>query len=315
MGKHLFQQLPADKKTDIRHKNKAFRRALTALEATIPDPAYGYFGPQSISWQIYREPVIVLGGMRAVLLQTAHPAVAQGVEDNSNFRNHLFARGRRTIQALYALIFGDVARARSMATKVYNIHHLVTGTVSTETGSPWAGQPYAANDPELLTWVAATVADTTINLYETLFGPFSPADQDRFMREYAIGATLNGIPSRYHFSTLAEMRQYISDTINGPDIAVGEIGYDIARLLFRNQYTPSAFDERFTIGLLPEEIRHLYRLPWNAADQRRHESLLRQMRFAVNTLPRSLRSVPAYHQAGCGSTKSAAIGHHASAEP
>lgn len=297
MSDRIFQHLPDHKKEEIRQKNRIYRKRLAEIERDIKHPSHGYFGPNSVSWRIYREPVIVLGGMRAVLLQTAHPAVAQGVEDNSDFRNNLFARGRRTIQALYALIFGDLERARGVATRVYNVHHLVTGTVANETDSTWSGQHYTANDPELLNWVAATVAETSIQLYETLFGPLTDTEKSSFAHEYRTAATLNGIPSEHHFQTTDEMGHYVSEMLNSREIAVGDIGRGIARTLFKNPYTPSAFDERFTIGLLPPSIRDAYGLPWSNRDQARHEQMLRLMRASMQTIPGRLRYVPAYHQA------------------
>ena len=297
MSDRIFQHLPPHKKEEIRHKNRVFRERLAEIEREIEYPSHGYFGPDSVSWRIYREPIIVLGGMRAVLLQTAHPAVAQGVEDNSNFRNNLFARGRRTIQALYALIFGDLQRARGVATRVYNVHHLVTGTVANETDSTWSGQIYEANDPALLNWVAATVAETSIHLYETLFEPLTAREKSRFAHEYRVAATLNGIPPEYHFQTMDEMCHYVYKGLKSNEIAVGDIGRGIAQTLFKNPYTPAAFDERFTIGLLPPSIRDAYGLPWSARDQARHEQTLRLMRVSMRTIPGRLRYVPAYHQA------------------
>ena len=47
----------------------------------------GLYGPDSEAWYLNREAMLLLGaGPRALLLQIAHPAVAAGVNDHSDFR-------------------------------------------------------------------------------------------------------------------------------------------------------------------------------------------------------------------------------------
>ena len=41
----------------------------------------------TISWRIHRERVLLAGWGRAILLQLAHPMVAQGVAEHSAFTN------------------------------------------------------------------------------------------------------------------------------------------------------------------------------------------------------------------------------------
>ena len=44
------------------------------------------FGPGSLTWRVNGEAVLLLGGGRALLLQVAHPGVAAGVAEFSNYR-------------------------------------------------------------------------------------------------------------------------------------------------------------------------------------------------------------------------------------
>jgi uncharacterized protein (DUF2236 family) len=50
----------------------------------------GLFGPGSLTWRVNREGVLLLGGGRALLLQVAHPLVAAGVAEHSNYREDPF---------------------------------------------------------------------------------------------------------------------------------------------------------------------------------------------------------------------------------
>jgi uncharacterized protein (DUF2236 family) len=70
----------------------------------------GYFAPESVIRRIGNSPVTpLLGGGTAVLLQVAHPLVAVGVAEHSDFRRDLWSRLGRTLRALYLITFGTKA--------------------------------------------------------------------------------------------------------------------------------------------------------------------------------------------------------------
>src|SRR5258708_6168031 len=45
-------------------------------------------GPDTVSWRVNREPVVFMGGGRALLLQVAHPLVAPGAAQHSDYQPH-----------------------------------------------------------------------------------------------------------------------------------------------------------------------------------------------------------------------------------
>ena len=67
----------------------------------------GLFGPESLTWRINRENVLVLGGGCALMLQVAHPLVAAGVAQHSNYRKDPWGRLFRTLDRTTAIVFGD----------------------------------------------------------------------------------------------------------------------------------------------------------------------------------------------------------------
>ena len=78
----------------------------------------GMFGPASEAWRLDREAMLLLGaGARALLLQVAHPAVAAGVAEHSDFRDDPWQRLDGTIRSDLRIVYGsgDVARTRSAA--------------------------------------------------------------------------------------------------------------------------------------------------------------------------------------------------------
>jgi uncharacterized protein (DUF2236 family) len=52
-------------------------------------------------------------GGPAVLLQVAHPLVAAGVVDYSDYRRNLWRRLLRTLRALYLIVYGSKGGGRS----------------------------------------------------------------------------------------------------------------------------------------------------------------------------------------------------------
>src|SRR5438067_1046779 len=81
----------------------------------------------SITRRVNRENVLLLGGGRALLMQLAHPKVAAGVDEHSDFRSHPVQRLRRTVLMTMAIVFGDRETALSAARAVNQTHGKVRG--------------------------------------------------------------------------------------------------------------------------------------------------------------------------------------------
>src|SRR3977135_2599803 len=117
--------------------------------------ADGLFSEDSITRRVNRENILLLGGGRALLMQLAHPKVAAGVDEHSDFRTHPIRRLRRTIRMTMAIVFGDRETALGAAGAVSQVPANVRG------------RNYRALDPDLLLWVHATLAETALVTYET----------------------------------------------------------------------------------------------------------------------------------------------------
>jgi len=103
------------------------------------------FGPGSVTWRINRETALLAGGGRALLLQVAHPLVAAGVAQHSDFETNPWRRLVRTLDVGTKIVFGDPQTSAAAARALRRRHETVRG-VSDE------GVPYEANDPALLLW-------------------------------------------------------------------------------------------------------------------------------------------------------------------
>ena len=105
-----------------------FRQYLENLGRDI-EPGSGFFSPDTVFWRVSREPALLLAGMRALLLQIAHPKIAQGVADHSRYREDPLGRGIRTFTAVYSIVFGRRDEAIEAAMRVRFVHDSVHGQV------------------------------------------------------------------------------------------------------------------------------------------------------------------------------------------
>ncbi|HEY4909853.1 MAG TPA: oxygenase MpaB family protein, partial [Methylomirabilota bacterium] len=150
------------------------------------------------TWKLHREVVLLAGWGRAILLQLAHPMVAQGVADHSGFAEDSWGRVgrlRRTLAAMLALTFGTPEESAGAAAAINRIHDRVHGQLAEAAGPFASSAKYSAHDPALLAWVHATLLDTFLITYERFVAPLTPAERDRYCREASIAAPRLGVPA------------------------------------------------------------------------------------------------------------------------
>lgn len=155
--------------------------SLGQLDLENPKGDPGLFGPDAICWQVHGDfPSMLIGGISALMLQALHPLALAGVWDHSNFRTDMLGRLRRTGQFISGTTFGSTKDANWLIDKVRTIHLQVTGTAPD-------GRPYAASDPDLLTWVHVAEVSNFLAAHLRYLNPaLSRADQDRYYAETAL---------------------------------------------------------------------------------------------------------------------------------
>jgi uncharacterized protein (DUF2236 family) len=239
----------------------------------------GLFKEDSITRRVNRENILLLGGGRALLMQLAHPQVAAGVDEHSDFRTHPVRRLRRTIRMTMAIVFGDRETALGAARAVNQVHANVRG------------QGYRALDPELLLWVHATLADTALVTYETFVQRMLPREREEFYEEFQLLGELLGIPRDRFPGTYSDFQGYLDRMMSadGPvrvDARALELAAHILRPPLRLLPGPAMFPLNVvTTGLLPSSMRKQYRLAWGLRQQRLY-------RLAVAVLPRVIAITP-----------------------
>ncbi|GHB13587.1 oxygenase MpaB family protein [Salinicola rhizosphaerae] len=155
-------------------------RTLGGVDYTQPKGDPGLFGPQTIAWQVHGDfTSMMCGGVSALLLQMLHPLALAGVWDHSNFRHDMIGRLRRTSQFIAVTTFGARDDAERILERVRRVHEGVHGNAAD-------GTPYAASDPDLLTWVHVAEMSRFLAAHLRYRNPrLSLADQDRYFDETA----------------------------------------------------------------------------------------------------------------------------------
>ncbi len=242
-------------------------------------------GPDSVSWRVNREAALLLGGGRALLMQVAHPRVAAGVADHSDFERDPIGRLNRTLELSLALTFGTRDEILAAARRINRTHERVTGT------------GYQALDPELLLWVHATLVDSALLTYRTFVGPLSEGQAERYYQEAKPVGELLGIPAARFPNRLADFRAYLGAMLEGP-VQPDTTGRRLAALVLRppvKRMPPVLFApvEAITAGLLPESLRRAFGLRWGRADRALFEALRVSVPRLLQVTPGVLRAVPA----------------------
>ncbi|HAE28015.1 MULTISPECIES: oxygenase MpaB family protein [Hyphomonas] len=149
------------------------------------EPAFA--GPDSVSWQVFKNPVaLAIGGVAAVLLEFADARIRSGVWDHSVFKTDPIGRSKRTGVAAMVGVYGPQSAARRVIQGVTNMHARVQGQTP-------SGESYKALDVDLLDWVSATASFGFLTAYDRFVKPVSDADKKRFFEEGVPVARLYGV--------------------------------------------------------------------------------------------------------------------------
>jgi uncharacterized protein (DUF2236 family) len=229
----------------------------------------GYFAPESVIRRIGSSPLTpFLGGGPAVLLQVAHPLVAAGVTEHSDYRTSLWRRLLGTLRALYLIAFGTKAEAEAAGEAVQRVHGRIRGRTRVPLGPFPAGTPYSASDPELMLWVHATLVHASLAVYGRFVRALSADEEERYYREMAVVARLFGTPAGVVPPTLAEFREYFDAQVAGPTITVTEPARQVAAAIVEaalpapmRLLVPA--HRLSTAGILPGRLREEYGLRWS----------------------------------------------------
>ena len=250
----------------------------------------GYFGPQSISWQINQEMTVLFGGARALLMHAAHPLVAAGARQTSMYQRDPWARLIRTLQLQSTMTFGTKAEADEAAGRINKLHFKVNGI------DPVTGERYDAVDPDLLLWVHACLEVSSIYFFERTVRRLSEEERDRYHRENLLAADLMLLPRQKVPNTFAGLEGYVAGVVDSNRLVMTDVAANVAEII-RQGPVPTVFKPlwgfiRFAaFGTLPQRLRDLYGVRWTPARQRWLDANLRMLGRVRPFLPERFRLI------------------------
>lgn len=257
----------------------------------------GLYGPDSVAWRLDREAMLLLGvGPRALLLQIAHPLVATGVAEHSDFRADPWRRLAGTLRSYLAIVYGSRRRALGEIRRLNALHRGI------------AGAGYSARDPDLALWVHATLIESTMAAHDAWLTPLARPDRERFYAETVPIGRAFGIAEDRLPRDLAAFEAYWEGMLapDGP-LHVTTVARDMAAVILRPPLAPLAprvpslsvvpaalygWTLWPAVGLLPARIRQEYGLAWGLRERLVGAWLVAGWRAWRPLVPTSLRWMP-----------------------
>lgn len=177
-------------------------RAAPASWPGTGDP--GLFGPGSVSWRVHADPLMAVGGLRALLLQSLHPVVAHGFAAHSGYREQSWGRLMRTADYVALTTFGSTAQVEAVAGHVRRAH----------AGSPFVdpgdGSRRRIDEPELLLWVHTCLVDSMLAVTRRGGLVLDEAGADAYLDEQVRAGALLGVDPAAAPRSQAEVAAYLS---------------------------------------------------------------------------------------------------------
>lgn len=242
-----------------------------------------------------------IGGIRALMLQSLHPAAMRAVAEHSGYRGDLWGRLARTSTFIAMTTFGHVEDAEAAVAAVNHIHQRIAGTMPD-------GTPYRASDPHLLEWVHIAEIDSFLTAHQAYGArPLSRIERDEYVAQTAEVVRRLGVvdPPLTELQLRRRILGYRCELEATPE-AREAINY----LLFHPPLPPAARAAyavltAAAIGLMPRWSRFPLRLPWLPVAE---HTVLRALGSAATRTIRWAMTPPADADAHVGDADSVARG-------
>ena len=258
-------------------------------------------GPRSVIWRIGSDARVMSAAGAPLLLQVAHPTVAGGVREHSDFKKDLWDRLWRTLDFVYLLTYGGPQAASHIGRQLREMHKPIKGV------DP-SGRRYHALEPGAYAWVHATLADVIVKGYSKFCRPLTPHEIDRLWQEWLGLGRLLGVREGDLPPTWAGFDDYMEETI-ATRLEDNDVVQDVLRTLDSPKAPPFVDDRLWkllripaseatrvgTLGMLRPSAREKLGLTFSRTDQAKLEAIALASRATTPILPESVRrGGPAY---------------------
>jgi uncharacterized protein (DUF2236 family) len=239
--------------------------------------------------EILKESITGFGGFGALLLQIAHPGVARGVGNHSEFATRQIDRAEKTAIYVYMMVYGTQEEKNFIKEWVNRMHSRVKG------GN--GESAYFAQDPDLQLWVAATLYIGWVKSYEMAYGPLPEERAERVYQEFSVFGTSLQVPREKWPKDRAAFDEYYRHVIENDLRLVPEGEQVYWHIMHPNlpwvfkPFIPLALylTKIFSVDYLPPEIRLTYGLkPTTKYDRFNRRLMIMQYKMT----PKFIRSLP-----------------------
>jgi len=151
------------------------------------------------------------------------------------------------------------------------MHRRVRGTLAEPVGSFPAGTPYAADDPQLLLWILATLVDSALVVFQRYVRSMSRDERDAYWQDYKVFGRLFGLEDDEMPARIEDFEDYVAGMLASGDLFVSEEARALAVQIVMRPPVPLKvrplleLANFITVGLLPRELRRQYGFGWDPA--------------------------------------------------
>jgi uncharacterized protein (DUF2236 family) len=228
-----------------------------------------YFDDRSMLRQVVGHPLTRLGGPRALLVMAAHPVAFAGFFAHTGALDDPYARLRRTMRVLDTVAFGSKQDANRMTARVRAMHRTVSGELREAAGPFPAGTPYRADDPALLLWILAALAESAMLVHRRYVRSLTRDELDALWRDYRVVGRRFGLRERDMPRDIEGFEAYMAGMYAGGELVVTPAARELAVGIVMNPPVPVyrrpllELVNQITIGWLPGDIRRQYGFSWD----------------------------------------------------
>jgi uncharacterized protein (DUF2236 family) len=204
-------------------------------------------------------------------MQAAHPVAFAGFFASTETLRDPYPRLQRTAEVLHTIVFGDRASATRATTRVREVHRHLHGELTEAAGRFPAGTRWAADDPELLLWILATLVDSSLIVYDRYIGALDRNQRESYWADYRVVGSLFGLADREMPESIQDLEAYTAEMLAGDVLYVSPRARELAiEIVMHPPVLPAMrpaleLTNFITIGLLPATLRHQYGLTWGCA--------------------------------------------------
>ncbi|MEE3851138.1 oxygenase MpaB family protein [Gordonia sp. LSe1-13] len=285
---------------------RSIREAEPMIEPDDPDSALPSprLGADSLIWKFYGDSRGILGFQRLAGTENCIEQLGQAVLDHSVIFDDFLGRAKRTGPPVMKTVYST--EPQKWGRTVRDFHRDIKGTISD-------GSRYHALNPELFYWAHATFVDQVLYITDTFIRRLSYAEKVQIFEESKVWYDLYGVSSRSQPQTYEEFVEYWDDMLDRfvpHKTVVYATGY-IRQGLPRPKKIPApvwkivsaplnAFLRTVIVGTLPQQMRDVCGLKWDAKREKnfqRFAAVMRTLNPVFNRLPIKWLYVPWAYQA------------------